>query len=67
MCVPGCNILFSHSSSNLVCVYVCVNARGWQEKVSELLKPKIHVVVSHPLWVLGSELRSSVKADNTSP
>lgn len=35
-----------------------MGASGNQKSVSDILELKLQVVVSHPTWVLGSELRS---------
>lgn len=53
-------------------VYACVSvseyvhmsavAHGGQKRVPDSLEFKSQVVVSHPTWVLGTELQSSAKA-----
>lgn len=52
-----------------VCVYVCtchvfVDARDGQKEASGSLKQEFQGIVSHPVWVLGTELGSSAKVAN---
>lgn len=39
-------------------VKVCACECGDQERVSDLLKLELHAAMSHPVWVLGTELYS---------
>lgn len=46
-----------------VCIWTtCVMCYEGQKRVPDLLELELQTVVSHPVWVLGTELRSSVRA-----
>lgn len=40
-------------------VHMCVVAYGIQKTVLDILELELQEIVSHPIWVLGTELRSS--------
>lgn len=39
-----------------ICVLMCAGAPGDQKRVMNLLEPERQVIVSHKMWVLGTEL-----------
>lgn len=41
---------------------MCVDVQG-QKRVSDLLEPELQVVVHYLIWVLGTKLRSSRRAE----
>jgi hypothetical protein len=43
-------------------MHVCLGAHGVQKRASDPLDVELQVVVSHPVWMLGSELRSPAQA-----
>lgn len=44
----------------LICAYECSACRVWK-RMSDLLELELQAVVSHSIWVLGTELGSSLQ------
>ena len=46
------------------CMHMCEGVHRSQKRVLDLLELELQAVVSCPTWILGTELRSSVRAAN---
>lgn len=49
----------------IMCIGCCVEAERGQKRSSDLLELQLEAAVSYPVWVLGTTLRSSARAERT--